>query len=371
MILERVGLRRAALLLVLALASTGAAPAQQRNAADCQLFVFSRAGKYGYIDRAGREVVAPRFDSAAPFSDGVGLVVEAGRFGFVDAKGRIVYPEVKLEGEHDRFFDFSEGLSRFRVGGKFNQMTRSIHGSKSGYVDKKGRVVIKAELDGDRAPGFKEGLAVAAFDSKFGYIDKRGKFVIPPQYDDARQFSEGLALVRRGDKVGFIDRRGREVVALQYAFGESFSEGLASVMPHGATAWGYVDKTGKMVVESRFDRAKGFSEGLAAVEVRVTKGNRPAPLWGFIDRGGAWAVKPQYIDASRFSEGLANVRREDGWGFIDKTGNLVLAPAGLGYNGFAGDFCGGIAAAQWPTRYIDRTGKIIWTSKPNTAGEKD
>ena len=39
---------------------------------------------------------------------------------------------------------------------------------------------------------------------KSGFVNKKGKIVIKPRFDSARGFSEGLARVKVNGKIGFI-----------------------------------------------------------------------------------------------------------------------------------------------------------------------
>ncbi len=99
----------------------------------------------------------------------------------------------------------------------------------------------------------------------------------------------------------------------------------------------------------------------------------PHKKWGFIDKTGHMVIEPRFDDVLRdqyggcmpyshkvfknFSEGLCAVRVENKWGYIDKTGNMVV-PAQ--YDN-AGTFSEGLACVRLGTKYgyIDKTGKII------------
>src|SRR5262245_26129532 len=61
---------------------------------------------------------------------------------------------------------------------------------------------------------------------KTGFIDKKGQVVITPQFDAADVFSEGLALVSVGGKYGFINTKGELVINPQFESANSFSEGM-------------------------------------------------------------------------------------------------------------------------------------------------
>ena len=48
--------------------------------------------------------------------------------------------------------------------------------------------------------------------------------------------------------------------------------------------------------------------------------------YGFIDKSGKVVIEPQFDNVSAFSEGLAQVEKDDKWGFIDKNGKVVIEP---------------------------------------------
>ena len=80
----------------------------------------------------------------------------------------------------------------------------------------------------------------------------------------------------------------------------------------------YIDKDGKVVIDaSRYESAGNFSEGLASVKV-------PRQGWGFIDKTGALVIPPKFESTLGFKEGLAPVVVNDRWGFINKNGTLVI-----------------------------------------------
>lgn len=74
-----------------------------------------------------------------------------------------------------------------------------------------------------------------------------------------------------------------------------------------------------------------------------------------------WTIKPRFDQAIRFKNGFARVRKDGKWGYIDKTGKLVI-PCQFEY---ADDFYDGIAfvgnssAGDGKVGVIDTTGKLI------------
>ena len=85
--------------------------------------------------------------------------------------------------------------------------------------------------------------------------------------------------------------------------------------------------------------------------------------YGFIDKTGKVVVPPQYQKAGEFREGLASLLTDTGYGYIDVSGRFVIKPA----YGVAEDFSDGLAAVVGPGTqpgkrrrgYIDKTGKMV------------
>lgn len=91
--------------------------------------------------------------------------------------------------------------------------------------------------------------------------------------------------------------------------------------------------------------------------------------WGFISRSGEVLIKPQFHFARAFSEGLACIaidsHRPGKYGFIDTTGKVVITPQFY----VAGDFSNGLAVfvpkeiAETGSRvrygFFDKTGKVV------------
>jgi hypothetical protein len=105
---------------------------------------------------------------------------------------------------------------------------------------------------------------------------------------------------------------------------------------------------GQGATDQPIEDAQPFLDELAAIKV----GGR----WGFIDKSGRMVIPPQYEETYGFG-GLAAVKIDGRWGFIDRTGRLVIPAQFDNVKGFAG----GLAAVQVGDRwgYIDRTGQMV------------
>lgn len=346
---------RSAGLLLIAAALAGT-PAHADEAGAGPLFPVHKDGKWGYIDRAGRLVVAPKFDAAERLSEGLAAVVLEGRHGYVDRTGKMVLvPEQEPAGPVHR--PFASGLAAVRSGGSI------------GFIDRTGKLVIPARFRS--AEDFSEGFALACTERGCGYIDRKGaaasdallggtpfkegiagvwigkgkmggkryvlydakRGLLSGDYENLGRFSEGLIAVRYGGRWGYVDRAGRGVVKPRFSGAGEFSEGLAPVAEQAWTC-GYADRAGKLVIPARFRLCYPFSNGRARVEILGDDPKVPQP--GFIDRTGALVIegasaKPPFESAEDFADGLAAVEAPapsggKQLGYVDPAGRYVWPP---------------------------------------------
>jgi WG containing repeat len=105
---------------------------------------------------------------------------------------------------------------------------------------------------------------------------------------------------------------------------------------------------GQGTTDQAVEDAQPFFDEVAAIKV----GGR----WGFIDKTGRMVIPPQFAETYGFA-GLAPVKVDGRWGFIDKTGRMVIPAQFDNAKGFAG----GLAAVQVGDRwgYIDRAGQMV------------
>ena len=278
--------------------------------------------------------------------------------GYIDASGHIVIVPV---------FKFLGGGS----GGEFHDGLVEVGVSDGVYADRTGRIVLNKGLY--RGWDFSDGLAVAMRKGEelWGYIDTFGAFAIPPQFATypggyVYPFSEGLAKIEVKRRFGYIDKTGKFAILPKLLDGGSFSDGMATVVMEGPCAYNpeggcgfanpvfpgaedrppydpagiarnkyppckftYVDREGHILAQ-RYDSVRDFSEGFAPVRVGKT--------WGFIDKSGTLVIAPKFDDAEGFHGGLAKIAVAGLFGYADKSGAIVIAPQFKDADSFSDDF---------------------------------
>jgi len=230
-------------------------------------------------------------------------------------------------------------------GGFNNGLLRVEKDGRYGFIDKTGKVIIPLKFQ--FALPFSEGLAVIneyipekrEDNPVWGVIDTSGKIVIPfTTYNRITSFQNGRAIFEDKDKFGLIDKTGKVIVAAIYDGIRVRDDGNWTVMKNGEENK-VVDKNGKFIAVddkkgkpddtapdvSEYTHSEPFSEGLALVE----KGSK----WGFIDKTGKIVVPIIYdYDHDMFTmeipdsfhDGQAKVKKGDKYGVIDKTGKEII-----------------------------------------------
>ena len=82
---------------------------------------------------------------------------------------------------------------------------------------------------------------------------------------------------------------------------------------------------------------------------------RVGRAWGFIDKSGTLVIPPKFDDAESFLEGLAKIEVEGLYGYADKSGAIVIPPQFKEADSFSDGFApvGDSRGRHW---YIDQHG---------------
>lgn len=210
--------------------------------------------KFGFVDLKGNLVIPCLFDRTDNFSEGLCVVYNDRKpgylsidntIGYIDTKGCKIIPEIfnystseiiltlfnemdfingyavaykikdgkeyasliGMTGEPLKGFDWkNKSIDRFSCGlARFQN-----HMGKWGYYNSRGEEIISAKYD--YAMDFKEDIAIVEqkINGKFrcGAINTDGVEVIPLIYDNIENFENGIALATLDGKMGLIDRFG-------------------------------------------------------------------------------------------------------------------------------------------------------------------
>jgi WG containing repeat len=121
-----------------------------------------------------------------------------------------------------------------------------------------------------------------------------------------------------------IDRTGKFAIPQRFAVAYSFKDGLASVLvgndKNGIAQFGYINKTGQMVIPPTLSFAGKDDTGYFYEDRRQVNIN---DKWGFIDKSGKLVIPAQFDNVDYFREGFAKVEINNKWAYIDKSGKII------------------------------------------------
>jgi hypothetical protein len=272
---------------------------------------------WGYIDKAGKVVIPLQYDSAGTFSEGLACVRKGDKIGYIDKAGKVVIPIT---------LDWFPQLSSNHASAEDNDEDSDHENDQKG-LQKNESVPFMIECC-----QFSEGLAAVHRGQKCGYIDRSGNFVIPPRYEMCSQFYEGMATVSDGTTLCRIDKSGRVIAKLTST--DFYGDGLF-VREVGHNQYDFVDRATQKPFSQVFGGAHQFSAGLAAVSPDSPSSMKGRQAWGYIDKTGKMVIPPRfYMGSNDLSSAFVDDRAiaatsplgNGPFGVIDRTGKWIVSP---------------------------------------------
>lgn len=312
-------------------------------------------GLWGYVNKLGEYVIAPRFFEALDFSEELAAVksggtVETATWGYITRSG-----------------SFAAGLEpRYTSAGEFSQGLALVSDGENGlyYINTDGSMAITAfglEVDCSidffatgfaSASDFKNNYALVAISdishAAVAYlIDINGNVCCQIGTDLAAQsfdsdFSlsaDGYVIYKTGSGYyGVKDNLGISIIAEMYDYISPYSGGLMAASLSGR--YGYIDFSGSPVVPMRYEQATAMSQHGGFVK----SGER----WGIISADGTTSQMSMFEGAVPYVGDVACVMDGGLWALIDAGGSFLTpyifdyAPEFIGdtgwfvYNGMVG-----------------------------------
>jgi len=334
-------------------------------------------GKVGYVDRTGSFVIEPAFDEASPFRSDLGRASAKrdGVVGVIDKTGAWI---------------FQTSYEQVQLAVAFSTNNPTVFGwhfkqsEKWGLLNLDGHIVLDAEFDqpvrhcaDGRLQAYKKkewlyfgadgdplqpsdgrlidaGCGVPPFTlkigDKFGLVDSSSNPLTPVQFDAVTFAGPGIKNVKIDGKWGRIGSDGRWLLEPKYDY---LSGGTDIFVASIDGKRGFMRSDGTWLIEPKFDAARLRGDGTAFVTVSGATG-----VLRLADR--SWSVSPRpggmcdvnnaivsqtdrdrvilskagevWIDIGspriglNLDFGLLTFLKEDKWGLIDTTGQIIVEP---------------------------------------------
>lgn len=263
--------------------------------------------------------------------------------------------ELKIPYQFDAVSMFHEGIAVYQIG--------HLHG----YVKANGEKLTGPEFISATPILNGYGFIMKDKDTLYSLIGHDGKIITPQAFHEETVVSGSLIRDKSEELWGFRNIKGEFVIAPKYKIADDFSEGFALVSSDGQK-FGYINIRGEKLTEEIFELdipgytfngkpfplKNRFSEGLATVKIN--------DLYGYLNKKGDLQIAPRFRQCGAFAEGLAAVMIDGLWGFINQKGNMVIEPRYASTGSFYNGKClvteqKGLYDIQW--QIIDSRGKIV------------
>ena len=318
------------------------------------LFSVKRNGQKGLMSRAGEELVPCAFDDCGVIDEHFLWTRKDNTYGIYSSVGEKLQPC-----KFSSFFIY-EGKKKKEV-------------SLSYF----------AQLDQRKHPDL-----YAVVSGKVGTLDSENFTTkLPCAYDYLSDFAtrmkitngvlteQRLAVCRLNGKYGIVNSEGKQIQPMGFdELRKDVSDPSSKELPDMSSAhdlhvrigdkWGILTANGEQLAEVKFDSVGVFHDGLAMVKA--------AERYGYIDRSGVIVIPIQWMTAYDFSEGLAALRVDKKhFQFINTAGTVVIKSKKYDSVGrFRNGVCRVVKRGK--VKWIDTKGKELKDeSKPGAASAKE
>ena len=139
-------------------------------------------------------------------------------------------------------------------------------------------------------------------------------------------FEGELFPASRNGRWGFTDVDGNIIIPIEYREAYAFSEGLARVRADNDLI-GFINARNEFVIQPEYPLAEDFKDGLAVVNVGARKDSTlgwRGGQWGFVDKTGNMVIPAIYSNYGIVFDGVIPMKYDNDWGIIDTRGNTVV-----------------------------------------------
>ena len=315
-------------------------------------FSVKRNGQKGLMSKTGEELVPCAFDDCVVIDEHFLWTRKDNTYGIYSSEGEKVQPC-----KFSSFFIY-EGKKKKEVSlSDFAQLDRRQHPDLYAVVS--GKV---GTLDSKK---FTTKLPCA--------YDYLSDFATHMKITNGVRTEQRLAMCRLNGKYGIVNSEGKQIQPMGFdELRKDVSDPSSKELPDMGSArdlhvrigdkWGILTANGEQLAEVKFDSVGVFHDGLAVVKA--------AERYGYIDRSGAIVIPIQWMTAYDFSEGLAALRVDKKhFQFINTAGTVVIKSKKYDSVGrFRNGVCRVVKGGK--VKWIDTKGKEL-KDESNSAKEDE
>lgn len=311
-----------------------------------------RNGLKGLMSKTGEEFIPCAFDDFGVINKHFFWTRKDNTYGIYSSEGEKVQPC-----KFSSFFIYEEKKKKEVSLSDFVQLDRRKHPDLYAVVS--GKV---GTLDSEN---FTTKLPCA--------YDYLSDFATRMKIKNGVRTEQRLAVCRLNGKYGIVNSEGKQIQPMAFdELRKDVSDPSSKELPDMGSArdlhvrigdkWGILTADGEQLAEVKFDSVGVFHDGLAVVKA--------AERYGYIDRSGAIVIPIQWMAAYDFSEGLAALRVDKKhFQFINTAGTVVIKSKKYDSVGrFRNGICRVVKGGK--VKWIDTKGKEL-KEESNSAKEDE
>ena len=357
----------------------------QVQAGDEYYYVVTNGSLHGLLDWEGKTVIACVYDDV-DLNKYVGFcsVKRNGLKGLMSKTGEELIPCAFDDfGVINKHFFWTRKDNTYGIYSSEGEKVQPCKFSSFFIYEEKKKVSLSdfAKLDRRKHPDL-----YAVVSGKVGTLDSENFTTkLPCAYDYLSDFAtrmkitngvlteQRLAVCRLNGKYGIVNSEGKQIQPMGFdELRNDVSDPLSKELPDMGSArdlhvrigdkWGVLTAYGEQLAEVKFDSVGVFHAGLAVVKA--------AERYGYIDRSGAIVIPIQWMTAYDFSEGLAALRVDKKhFQFINTAGTVVIKSKKYDSVGrFRNGICRVVKGGK--VKWIDTKGKEL-KDESNSTKEED
>jgi hypothetical protein len=289
------------------------------------LIPYRDGSKWGFCDSSAKIIIKPKYDSVNVFIEDRALVYKNGFCGFIDKNGNNI-----LSINNTGCKDYHKGIAS------------AYNKSNQYFINYYGRNITNLNIN---SLDYHNGLVIVSNNSKStilkGIIDTLGRTIFPMRFNEVGficNLDTCITILLSKDSMYVLNYK-NELVYLRYSFinGLGINSRFTIIDPYFTieykSKFGFINSNLKEIIPPKYIQAQGFYNDFGLVQ-------RSNPQFtdvrsrtiAYVDSNGNELLIDDYIAGGFFNDGRALVLKvidSSGvelhrYGFIDKTGNVVI-----------------------------------------------
>lgn len=204
------------------------------------IIIKDNYSKFYHVNKKGKAISTKTWDEAGEFIEGLAMVKENGKWGFIDTLGKKI-----IDIKYDVVSNFSKGAAMVKLGNDFF------------LINKKGEAIGSVKYEAAGVPD--NGTFPVQKEGQAGLVDSKGNVIIDFKYNSILYMSEDRVWAAKNGKWGLLDNKGKALTEFIYQGAYDFKEGFARVVLNDKI--GVVNNLGKLAVPAEYQSLGSIYKG--------------------------------------------------------------------------------------------------------------